>query len=219
VSGASGLLLGASRAEVVKYGKKLVETGLTSGTGGNVSVFDREQGLCAISPSGLDYFETSPEDVAVVDLDGKVVDGARKPSSELGFHLAIYKARPDVAAVVHTHSVHATALACLGWELPAVHYLVGYAGDKVPLAPYATFGTMALAEAVVAHMGGYDAVLMQNHGLVAAGRSAAAAFAVAEEIEFVARVYLLTKSVGEPVIVPPDEMRVVLEKFKDYRQK
>lgn len=215
----TSILLSPERAAVAAYGRKMVQTGLTAGTGGNISILNRELGLVAISPSGLDYFETEPADVVVTDLDGGIVDGARKPSSELDFHLALYKARQDAASVTHTHSVHATALACLGRELPAAHYLIGYAGTKVPLVPYATFGSDTLARLIVEHMDGYNAALLQNHGLVAVGGSVAASFAAAEAVEFVARVYILSKSLGEPIIVPDDEMENVLEKFKEYGQK
>ncbi len=141
------------------------------------------------------------------------------PSSELGFHLSVYRTRPDVQAVVHTHSPYATTMACLGWEIPAVHYLVGFAGKKVPLAPYATFGTPELAGNVAEHIGGYNALLLANHGLLAVGGNMDAAFAAAEEIEFVARIYYQTLSVGKPVILPEEEMETVLEKFKTYGKK
>jgi L-fuculose-phosphate aldolase len=173
----------------------------------------------AISPSGLDYEDIKPSDVPVVDLNGKVVQGLRKPSSELGFHLALYEKRPDIHAVVHTHSVYATTMACLNWEIPAVHYLVAYSGHKVPLAPYATFGTPELAAKVAEAIGEYNAVLLANHGLVTVGPNLATAFAVAEEIELVARIYYQAKCIGEPVILPEAEMSVVIDKFAVYGQK
>jgi L-fuculose-phosphate aldolase len=156
--------------------------------------------------------------VVITDLDGQVLDGQYKPSSELGFHLALYRQRPDVNAVLHTHSVYATTMACLGWEIPAVHYLVGFSGHKVPLAPYATFGTPELARNVAAGIGDYNAVLLANHGLVAVGSDLGRAFNTAEEIELVARIYYQTKSVGNPVILPEEEMERVLEKFATYGQ-
>jgi L-fuculose-phosphate aldolase len=207
------------REEIVRFGKKLVTARLTSGTGGNLSIFNRHEGLIAISPSGVEYDEMKPEDVPIVDATGLVVDGSRKPSSELGFHLALYRKRPDTAAVVHTHSVYATTMACLNWEIPAVHYLVAFSGHKVPLAPYATFGTLELAENVADAIGEYNACLLANHGLVAIGPNLATAFAVAEEIELVARIYYQARSIGEPVILPRDEMARVIEKFAVYGQK
>ena len=140
------MLLEQERRLIADYGRKLITSGLTKGTGGNLSIFNRESGLAVISPSGLDYFETAPADVPVVNLDASVVDGSRKPSSEMPFHLIFYKNRHEINAVVHTHSLHATALACLGLELPPLHYLIGFAGENVRCAKYATFGTDGLAQ-------------------------------------------------------------------------
>ncbi|ACS81083.1 L-fuculose-phosphate aldolase [Maridesulfovibrio salexigens] len=212
------MLLQNERKLVVEYGKKLLESGLTTGTGGNLSVFNREQGLVAISPSGLDYRLSTPEDIVIIDLDGNIKDSERKPSSEYGFHTILYKNRPDVNAVVHTHSVYATTVACLNVELPAVHYLVGFAGKKVPLAPYATFGTPELADNVIKTIGNYNAVLLANHGLITVGRAIGNAFDAAEELELVARIYIQALSVGKPVIVPDDEMDKVIDKFSTYGQ-
>ena len=207
------------RKAVVRFGLKMVESGLTTGTGGNLSILDRDSGRVAVSPSGIEYAALQPRDVVLTDMKGNILEGECKPSSELGFHLSIYQNRPDAQAVVHTHSPYAVTMACLGWEIPAVHYLVGFAGKKVPLAPYATFGTPELAGIVAEHIGDYNALLLANHGLVAAGQSIDSAFAAAEEIEFVARIYYQTKSIGNPVILPDEEMEIVLEKFKTYGQK
>lgn len=206
------------REAIVRYGRKMITSQLTTGAGGNLSMVDRAAGKVAISPSGIEYFDLQPQDVVITDLDGHVLDGQYKPSSELGFHLALYRQRPDVNAVLHTHSVYATTMACLGWEIPAVHYLVGFSGHKVPLAPYATFGTPELARNVAAGIGDYNAVLLANHGLVAVGSDLGRAFNTAEEIELVARIYYQTKSVGNPVILPEEEMERVLEKFATYGQ-
>ena len=212
------MLLERERTAVCEYGRKLLTARLTTGSGGNLSLFNRAQKLIAIKPSGVPYFEMQPEDVVVIDPQGRIVDGRLKPSSELSFHLGLLNRRPDISAVVHTHQVYATAVACLGRELPAVHYLIGFAGDKVPLAPYATYGTQALADNIVNAIGGYNACLLANHGLVTVGKDLATAFAVAEELELVAQIYLLAKSAGEPVILPAEEMAVVVEKFKGYGQ-
>jgi L-fuculose-phosphate aldolase len=211
------MLLAEERQAIVDGGNAMVRAGLTAGTGGNLSLICRRQGLVAISPSGVAYADMQPRDVALVDLKGHRVAGAFQPSSELGFHLLLYHRRPSVGAVVHTHSVYATTLACLGWELPAVHYLVGFAGRKVSVAPYATFGTDALAANVADTLGADDnAVLLANHGLVAVGDGLPAALNTAEEVEFVARVYYQAKCVGQPVLLPDREMDVVIRKFKTY---
>jgi L-fuculose-phosphate aldolase len=206
------------REAIVHYGRKMITSHLTTGAGGNLSICDRASGRVAISPSGIEYFDLQPEDVVVTDLDGQVIEGQYKPSSELGFHLALYRKRSDINAVLHTHSVYATTMACLGWEIPAVHYLVGFSGHKVPLAPYATFGTPELAQNVADGIGDYHAVLLANHGLVAVGADMGRAFNTAEEIELVARIYYQTKSVGTPVILPEEEMARVLAKFATYGQ-
>ncbi|MGD8267770.1 MAG: L-fuculose-phosphate aldolase [Desulfobacterales bacterium] len=209
--------LAKERHAIVEGGQAMVKAGLTTGTGGNLSLICRRRGLIAISPSGVDYAVMRPQDVVLVDFAGQTVEGALKPSSELGFHLILYQRRSDVGAVVHTHSVYATTLACLGWELPAVHYLVGFAGRKVPVAPYATFGTEALAANVAAAMGAEcNAALLANHGLVAVGDDLPAALNTAEEVEFVARVFYQAKCVGSPVVLPDGEMARVIEKFKTY---
>lgn len=213
------MTLEKERKAIVRFGLKMVESGLTTGTGGNLSMVDRESGRVAISPSGIEYGALQPDDVVLTDLDGNIIDGDCKPSSELGFHLSLYNQRSDIRAVVHTHSPYATTMACLGWEIPAVHYLVGFAGEKVPIAPYATFGTPELAQKVADTIGEYNAILLANHGLLAVGATMDAAFAAAEEIEFVARIYYQTKSIGTPVILPEEEMATVLEKFKTYGQK
>ncbi len=213
------MLLSKERSEIVRFGARLLAAGLTTGTGGNLSIIDRDKGLIAISPSGIEYMEMEAGHVPVVDCDGTVADGSCKPSSELDFHLALYRQRPDIGAVVHTHSVYATTMACLNWEIPAVHYLVAFSGHKVPLAPYATFGTPELADGVAGAIGAHNAVLLANHGLVTVGRDLSMAFSVAEEIELVARIYYQAKCIGEPVILPEAEMAKVIGKFAVYGQK
>jgi L-fuculose-phosphate aldolase len=213
------MLMEKERNDIVRFGNKLISARLTSGTGGNLSIFNRNEGLVAISPSGIEYDEMQPADVTVVDINGFTVEGSRKPSSELNFHLALYGNRCDVKAVVHTHSPYATTMACLNWEIPAVHYLVAFSGRKVPVAPYATFGTTELAGNVTAAIGDCNAVLLANHGLVTVGSNLATAFAAAEEIELVARIYYQAKCIGEPVIIPEEEMSRVMEKFATYGQK
>ena len=210
------MLLSEERKTVAHYGKKLITTGLVKGTGGNISLVNRAKTLMAITPSGVDYDQVDPEDVVVVDMDGKRVEGHLNASSELAFHLALVKQRPDIKAVVHTHSDFATALACLRWELPAVHYLIGSAGSVVPLAPYATFGTQALADGICQTIGDGNAVLLANHGLVTVGVNLKQAFSTAEYVEYVAKIYLMTKSVGTPVLLNMEEMRAVIEKLENY---
>ena len=210
------MLLINERLAVADYSKKLITSGLVKGTGGNISLSNPEKTLLAITPSGVAYEGLTPEDVVVVDMDGNRVDGQHKPSSEMAFHLALIKQRADIKAVVHTHSEHATALACLRWELPAVHYLIGSAGSVVPLAPYATFGTQALADNICRVIGSGNAVLMANHGLVTVGTNLRKAFNTAELVEYVAKVYLITKSVGTPVQLSLEEIEEVIQRSVGY---
>ena len=210
------MLLEKERTLIVEYGQKLIRAQLTTGTGGNLSLMNREENLVAIKPSGVDYFAMQPEDVVVVDLDGNKVDGKLKPSSEISFHVGLLKKRADINAVVHTHQVYATTIACMGWELPAVHYLVGLAGNEVPVAPYATYGSKELSDNILNSIGHYNACLMANHGIVTVGADLGAAFAVAEELELVSRLYYQTKCIGEPVILSDEEMVGVMKKFNTY---
>lgn len=206
--------------EIVKFAKKLISSGLTSGTGGNISVIDREKALVAVTPSGVDYDQMKPNDIVVVNMDGKVVSGNNKPTSELNFHLALYKKREDIGSVVHTHSVYATTFAVLGWEIMPAHYMTASSGaERVPLIPYETFGTKELADAISENIKDYNAALLENHGLVAVGKNLTKAFTIAEDIEFAARVYYQAKCIGEPKILTKEQMKPVLKKFKDYGRK
>lgn len=212
------MILLKERQEVVEYGKKLIESKLTKGTGGNLSIYNRKEGLMAISPSGIDYFEIKPEDVVVLDLDGNIADGDKKPSSELDMHRIFYRNREDIDAIIHTHTIFATTLSCLNISLPPVHYLVAFAGLNVRCAKYATFGTEELAKNALEAMEDRYAVLLANHGLLAGAKDLANAFNITEEIEYCAELYYRAKSIGEPVILPEEEMKLMLEKFKTYGQ-
>ena len=212
------MLMENERKLIVEYGKLLVTKGLTTGTGGNISIFDKEKKYFAISPSGIDYFETEPEDVVIMDLDGKVVEGERKPSSEWMMHLIFYKKRDDVEAVVHTHSRFSSTISCMRWDIPALHYYVAFAGKTIPCAKYASYGTQELADNAFEGMGEGKAALLANHGLITIGRSVKEAFLVAEMSEEMAEYYYRTKSIGEPVLLDEKEMENMLVRFKSYGQ-
>jgi L-fuculose-phosphate aldolase len=212
------MLMQQERELIVEYGKKLITSGLTKGTGGNISIFDRESGRMAISPSGLDYFKTAPKDVVVMDLAANVIESDRKPSSEYAMHSIFYKKREDVNAVVHVHSAFATTLAALRWSLPAVSYLIALAGKDVRCADYRSFGTQELADVVFDAMRDRKAVLMANHGLLTGSGDIHSAFNIAEEIEFCCEIYCRAKSVGEPALLDDAEMANMLERFKSYGQ-
>lgn len=212
------LLLKSEREQIVEYGKKLIISNLTKGTGGNLSVFNRNKKLMAISPSGIDYFKIKPEDVVILDLNGNKIDGDKEPSSEYEMHRIFYANRKDLDAIIHTHTMYATTIACLNWELPPVHYMVALAGLNVRCAKYATYGTKELAENAFEAMKDRKAVLLANHGLLAGAKDLANAFNITEEIEYCAELYYRTKSIGEPVILSEEEMKLMIDKFKTYGQ-
>ena len=213
------MLMIKAREEIVKYGKKLVTSNLTKGTGGNLSVFDRENGYMAITPSGIDFFEITPEDIVILDLDGKIVEGTRNPSSEWEMHLLQYKTRTDIDAVIHAHTTYATVLAWLHLDLPATHYMIAVAGKDVKCAKYATYGSHELAVNATESMKDRKAVILANHGILAGANDLLNAFNIIEEIEYCSQIYYMAKSIGEPIILPNEEMELMAEKFKEYGQR
>ena len=207
------------RQQIVDFGKEMITEHLTSGTSGNISIFDPEKKLMLISPSGMPYFDTKPSDIVVVDMDGNVVEGERKPSSEWNLHLAMYKTKPEARAAVHTHSMYCTVLACLHEPIKASHYVVADSGAvEVPCAEYRTYGTHELAEVTSKAMGNSNAVLLANHGMIAVGKDLKSAFGLARGMEWCAEVHYRAMCAGKPYILPKDEMERVIEKFKGYGQ-
>ena len=207
-----------AREAVRATARAMSDQKLSPGRSGNVSM--RFANGMLITPTGMAYDQIEPADIAFVDADGHVPSGSRKPSSEWHFHLAAYAARPDRHALVHTHSLHATVLACAHRSIPAFHYMVAAAGGiDIPLVPYATFGTDALAANVAKGLADRDACLMAHHGLVALGHDLPSALELATEIEILAEQYLKVLAIGEPHILPDAEMAIVLEKFKSYGQR
>ncbi|WP_119352575.1 class II aldolase/adducin family protein [Azohydromonas sediminis] len=206
------------RAAVVETVRRLDALGLNRGSTGNVSVRAQRDGAsgCWITPTGMGAEGLAADDLVWLGDDGRV-DGRWQPSSEAPFHRAVYAARADLHAVVHVHSVHATALACLRRPLPAFHYMIAVAGGcDVPCVPYHLFGTEALSQAVAQAFADRHACLLANHGLVAGGTSLAHALKVALEVESLCEAYLKALAVGEPAILGADEMAAVIERFKSY---
>ena len=207
------------RELLTEYGMRMSRAGLSVGTSGNLSVYVPEEGLMAITPSGLDYEATTPSDIVVMDLEAHVVEGERKPSSEWALHTKFYQRHPAARALVHTHSMYCTTLACLGKPLEAVHYAIGAAGAaRIPVAPYRLFGTPELAEAAVEACGNGKAVLLANHGLVAWEGSLPKAFSLARDLEFTAELQWRAMAVGTPNILTDGQMAEALERFKTYGQ-
>jgi L-fuculose-phosphate aldolase len=189
-------------------------TGLNQGTSGNVSV--RAEGGMLITPSGVPYAETEPDQIVFVAENGSW-SGDWKPSSEWRMHLDIYRARAEAHAVVHVHSTYATALSCLRRGITAFHYMVAVGGGTdIRCADYATFGTQALSDAMLKALEGRKACLLANHGQIAFGPTLPKALWLAGEVEALARQLLAAESVGKPVVLPDDEMQRVLAAFRDY---
>jgi L-fuculose phosphate aldolase len=213
------MLMKEARDQLIAYGKKIVETNLTKGTGGNLSIFDREAGHMAITPSGIDFFEIQPEDIVIMTLDGDIVEGERTPSSEWVMHKIFYENREDIDAMIHAHTMYATVMATLRWDLPPSHYMVAVAGKNVRVADYATYGTPELAENAYEAMKDRRAVLLANHGIIAGAQDLLNAFNIVEEVEYCSEVHIKAKSVGEPVILDDAEMTHMLERFETYGQR
>ena len=212
------MILEKEREQVMEYSLKLLSEGLTNGTAGNVSIFNREEGLVAISPTGVNYSELTPEMISIVDLEGKLIEGL-KPSSELEMHMILYRNREDVNAVIHTHPVYTTVLACLRQDLPAIDYMIAVTGaTKVRCAEYASYGTKKLAENAYKAMGSSLAVILANHGLTTAGKDIANAFNITVQVEYISNLYIKARNIGEPIILPDNEMNSMLERFKTYGQ-
>lgn len=173
-----------------------------------------------VSPSGVPPERLTPDAVVRVEADGSTPAGSLKPSSEWRMHWRLLALRPDCNAVVHCHSRHATILACANKPIPPMHYMVAVGGGaSVPVAPYATFGSDALADTVIETLGGRYAALMANHGQVVVAPSLELALLIAEEIEEQAAVYWGTIALGGPVLLDNAEMARILDRFRSYGQK
>lgn len=203
----------AIREEMIATCRRMNAAQLNSGSAGNLSV--RIDGGFLITPSGLPYDTMTPSQIVEMDLEGRYY-GDFLPSSEWRFHYDILRQRMDIDVVLHSHAPYCSMLACCRLDLPPIHYMVAIAGGtSVKCSGYAPFGTKALSEEALAALGPRNACLLGNHGVIALGKTMAKAFAVLEEIEYVARVYVGTRSLGG-VILGEDEMSVVLERFRTY---
>ena len=188
--------------------------GVNQGMSGNLSV--RCDNGYLITPSGMAYEQCTPDDMVWMGFDGKV-DGRRKPSSEWRFHHDILASRPEIGAVIHTHSRFATTLACLQRDIPAFHYMIAMAGgNSIRCTPYATFGTQVLSDLALAALQGRKACLLGNHGLIVLGETLQRALALTIEVESLCEMYWRTLQIGQPILLSDAEMALVQEKFKHY---
>ena len=199
------------RRQMVETCRAMNASGINQGTAGNLS--HRAGSGFLITPSSLPYDRMQPEDLVEMDFDGTYL--GRRPSSEWRFHRDILRARPDIDVVLHCHSVHATALACHHREIPSFHYMTAVAGGTtIRCAAYATFGTQALSDAALVALEGRTACLLGQHGQIALGKTLDAALWLATEVETLSRIYVLALGLGEPPVLPEDEMARVIEQMR-----
>lgn len=207
-----------ARQQLVDAMRTLDARGLNRGTSGNISV--RFGSGMFVTPSGVTPDRLTPELMVFVDGDGTVAQGSARPSSEWRMHMGLYQRRADANAIVHCHARYSTILACAHREIPPLHYMVAVSGAaNVPVAPYATFGSEALADGVAETLDGRYACLMANHGLIALAPALPLAMAIAEEIEEQAAVYCGTLSLGGPKLLEEAEMERIIGAFRQYGQK
>lgn len=205
-----------ARRRLIAAACRLVTTGLTRNTSGNISL--RVEGGFLITPTGTPYESLEADDIVFIDPQGTAV-GRRAPSSEWRMHFDVLSARPEVGVVLHAHSPFCTTLACHGRGIPAFHYMVAaLGGADVRCAPYATFGTEALSSAALAALEGRKGCLLAHHGMIVAGRDVEDAFKLAIELETLAEMYWRALQLGEPACLSAAEMDRVLVKFKTYGQ-
>ena len=213
------LLLADLREQVVQVGMEALDRGIVHGTAGNMSIRDPESGLIAISPSGIPYPDVTSADIVIVKDSGDVVDGRRKPSSETPLHTMVMRARPDVRAIVHTHSHYSTVVSCIRPFLPPILTEVCLVvGPRVPVTRYGLTGTPDFGESVIEVLEPDSrAIILKNHGLICFGDSFAAALGIAEVVEEAARVYvnaLAANGGREPELVPEALIPEMTERFR-----
>ena len=198
-------MLESIRQEIYELHLELPKNNLVVWTGGNISARDPASNYVVIKPSGIRYDQLRPEHMVVVDLDGRVVEGTLKPSSDTASHLYIYRHRPDVNGVVHTHSPYATAFAALGRSIPV--YLTAHGdefGCPIPCAGFALIGDEEIGKLVVDNIGESVAILLKSHGVFAIGKSAEAAVKAAVMVEDIAKTVWIALQIGQPEEIPPD---------------
>jgi L-fuculose-phosphate aldolase len=215
VTGTTAPAASSLRVRLVDAARAMNRLGLNRGTSGNASV--RAGSGFLVTPSALPYDRMTAADIVEMTIDGEAIDATRAPSSEWRFHRDLYAARPDVGAVIHTHASFATTLACLDRAIPAFHYMVAKAGgNDIRCAGYATFGTQALSDHVVAAMAGRNACLMSHHGMIATGATLDAALGLAVEVEQLAEMYWRALQLGTPTLLDDAEMSRVARQFEGY---
>ena len=201
------MLLPELRNEVARYAKKMYESHLVQATQGNLSARDPESGLICVTPSGADYQLLIAEDIVVIDENGKVVEGKRRPTVETPVHTLILRRRPDIHCVMHTHSPYATAFGVVYQPIPMIlSDSALYLGCEVPIAPYHMSGTLEFAELVADTLKDGPAAIWGNHGVVVVGVDLSLAFSIAHALEDSAKIYAIAKQLGTPVFLTEEEV-------------
>ena len=211
-----GSVLDAMREQIWKLHLELPKNGLVTWTGGNVSGRDLETGYVVIKPTGVRYEDLRPEHLVILDMEGKTIEGDLKPSSDTASHLYIYRHRPDVSGIVHTHSPYATAFAALGRPIPV--YLTAIAdefGGPIPCGGFALIGGEQIGQEVVKSIGNSPAVLLKNHGVFTVGSSAEAAVKAAVMVEDAARTVWIALQMGRPDEIPADQVAKLRRRYLD----
>ena len=215
------MMLEALREEVWRLHLELPKNNLVAWTSGNVSARDPESGLVVIKPSGLKYEDLRPENMVIVDLEGDIVEGSLKPSSDTASHLYIYRARPDVNGIVHTHSRYATAFAAIGKPIPV--YLTAQGdefGGPIPCGGFALIGGEEIGKVVVESIGASPAVLLKNHGVFTVGKNVEGALKAAVMVEDVAATIWLSLQIGQPEVISDENVAKLHHRYMNvYGQK
>jgi L-ribulose-5-phosphate 4-epimerase len=207
------MLLEQLREIVWKCNLELPKNDLVKMTSGNVSGRDTETGLVVIKPSGFSYEEMKPEHMVVVDLNGRVIEGNRKPSVDTDTHLFVYQHRPDVFGVAHTHSPYATSFAVLGQPIPACMTTCALLGGEVPLGGYAPIGGEEIGQQIIDNIGRALAIVMQNHGVFTIGSSPQQATKMAVEVEEIAKITHLAMLRGQPIMLSPSQVDEIADMY------
>jgi L-ribulose-5-phosphate 4-epimerase len=209
-------MLDKLKEELVRLHLELPKNNLVVWTGGNVSARDPESGLVVIKPSGVRYEALQPEDMIVLDLDGKIVDGTLKPSSDTYSHLYIYRTRSDVGGIVHTHSRYATAFSAVGMSIPCVLTAIADEfGGPIPCGGFALIGDEAIGKVVVESIGKSPAVLLKNHGVFTIGKDANAAVKAAVMTEDVAATVWMALQIGQPDEIPVEDVAKLHDRYRN----
>ena len=202
------------KKQVLDYAQRAYTSGLMAGTSGNLSVLS-EDGKMIITPSSINYMTMTPDDVMVIELDGTILEGPHRPSSEWPMHAEIYKNKPGVRSVVHTHSPYATAFSVVNEPIPLILIeMIPFLKGPVPIAPVASQGTVAVGEGVVEALKDSVSCLMQNHGAVTIGQTLEQAYMRTEYVEDAAKIYQMARAVGTPTLIPEDMAQEMLDRMK-----